>query len=141
MKPNPATNLSYRRMGIFLHIIVVSGLSFYFIVNPEAPGLTTRLSFLGVMILIILATFKSFFWNTGLWQLTHRSRKKLDERELMEVSGAVQISYSVFAILTVVIFYVLSILEKRFLIPLAACFLYLAHILPSCILGWKLKNI
>ena len=141
MKPNPSTDLSFRRSGILLHLILVSGLSSYFIVNPEDLVLTTQLSFLGAMILIIIITFKIFFWNTGLWQLTHRNRKKLDERELTEVSGAVQVSYSIFAILTVISFYILSYLEKRFLIPLAACFLYIAHILPSCILGWKLKDI
>lgn len=141
MIPNPTTNLSYRRMGIILHLIVVSGLSSYFIVNPEVVVLSTQISFFAAMILIIITTFKFFFWNTGLWQLTHRNRKKLDERELTEVSGAVQVSYSIFAILTVVSFYILSYLEKRFLIPLAACFLYIAHILPSCILGWNLKDI
>jgi len=72
--------------------------------------------------------------------MTHASYEKLDEREMQVVFKAISISYSLFAITTLVIIYIfiLSGLGQIDAV-LAVCLLYIAHILPASIIAWNEK--
>lgn len=141
MKPKTRISLHLRRTGIVIHLIIIFALGTLFLLYP---GYISNIVFLSVLIplfIILLLSFKLIVWDTGIWNLTHRNEKNMDEREYTEVLNSIRLSYSAYSIITVICFYLISILELKFLVPLAACFLYLAHILPACFLGWKLKEI
>ena len=97
----------------------------------------------GLEILILIAvviTFYKAYWQTGLWKINHKKTEKLDEREIQLVSEALRVSYSVFTIVTILIIYAFAVIEKGPIdVVIAASLLYFAHILPSAILGWKVK--
>ena len=97
----------------------------------------------GLEILLVIAaviTFYMAYWQTGLWRINHKKTEKLDEREIQLVSEALRVSYSVFTIVTILIIYAFAVIEKGPIdVVIAASLLYFAHILPSAILGWKVK--
>ena len=89
-----------------------------------------------------LTTFIRVFWRTRLWKITHAGFKGLDERQVQVVYGALRNSYSIFAIVCVVILYVNSVLETGHIpILAAASVLYLAHTLPAAVVAWTEKEI
>jgi hypothetical protein len=89
-----------------------------------------------------LATFIRVFWRTRLWKITHTGFKGLDERQVQVVYGALRNSYSIFAIVCLVILYVNAVLETVHIpILVAASVLYLAHTLPAAVVAWTEKEI
>ena len=89
-----------------------------------------------------LATFIRVFWRTRLWKITHAGFRGLDERQVQVVYGALRNSYSIFAIVCLVILYVNSVLETGHIpILVAALVLYLAHTLPAAVLAWTEREI
>ena len=100
--------------------------------------------FIAFEIIPLIATVLSFrhaFVKTDLWKMTHASYKKLDEREIQVVFKATSISYSLFAIATLVIIYIfiLSGLGQIDAV-LAVSLLYVAHILPASVIAWSEKG-
>lgn len=91
----------------------------------------------GVFLLQVLLSFQLAFWKNNLWQLTHKPFNQLDEREAQVSGNATRIAYAIFTIFSLSIFVILSVLELRVSIVLAISLIYLAHILPACIIGFK----
>ena len=89
---------------------------------------------------LIVLSFRRAFVKTDIWKITHASSRKLDEREAQVVYRATNLSYSLFAILTLVVIY-LFILSGFGQIDavLAICILYIAHILPASVIAWNDK--
>lgn len=89
-----------------------------------------------------LITFIRVFWRTRLWKITHAGFKGLDERQVQVVYGALRNSYSIFAIVCLVILYVNAVIEKGHIpILLAGAVLYSAHTLPAAVVAWTEKEI
>jgi len=99
------------------------------------------LAFEIIPLITVVLSFRHAFVKTGIWKMTHASSKKLDEREIQVVFKAMNISYSLFAITTLVIIYIfiLSGLGQIDAV-LAVCLLYIAHILPASIIAWNEKE-
>jgi len=94
-----------------------------------------------IPLITVVLSFRHAFVKTGIWKMTHASYEKLDEREMQVVFKAISISYSLFAITTLVIIYIfiLSGLGQIDAV-LAVCLLYIAHILPASIIAWNEKE-
>jgi hypothetical protein len=89
-----------------------------------------------------IVTFLRVFWRTRLWNITHAGFKRLDERQVQIVYGALRNSYWIFAVVCLVILYANSVLERGHIpVLVAASILYLAHTLPAAIVAWTEKEI
>ena len=99
-------------------------------------------SLLGIFLLVLVLTFTYVYALTGLWSLAHKKTEKLDEREIQVVTHSIRISYTIFAILVILMVYVFAIFGMGpFDVVIAATLLYLAHILPTSILAWTEKEV
>ncbi|NQV18553.1 MAG: hypothetical protein HQ534_08425 [Armatimonadetes bacterium] len=79
---------------------------------------------------------------SNLWKLTHTDYKKLDERERQLVFKATTYSYSIFTIICLVIIYIFNLVGLAIIdVVMAACLLYIAHILPASIIAWNEKQV
>lgn len=130
-----------RRLAVLINyfsIIVI--LALFYIVRLGILK-TVFIAFEIIPLIAILLSFRHAFVKTDLWKMTHASYKKLDEREIQVVFKATSISYSLFAIATLVIIYIfiLSGLGQIDAL-LAVCLLYIAHILPGSVIAWNEKN-
>ena len=93
-------------------------------------------------IIMLIFSFIKVFIKTQLWKMTHTSDKNLDERQLQVMLNSVKYSYGAFTIIVLVIVYGFAIAERGPIdIEIAACLLYIAHTLPSVIVGWMEKII
>ena len=122
----------------YFSIIVI--LALFYIVRMGILK-TVFLAFEVIPLIAVVLSFRHAFVKTDLWKMTHASFKKLDEREVQVVFKATSISYSLFAIATLVIIYIfiLSGLGQIDAV-LAVSLLYFAHILPASIIAWNEKN-
>jgi len=92
-------------------------------------------------VIAAIMTFIKAFIHTGLWKMVH-SNKDLDERQNQVLLGALKNSYSVFTISVLLLVYGFALFDKQPIdVLLAACLLYVAHILPAAIIGWKEKAV
>lgn len=95
-----------------------------------------------ISILLFVISFIKGYLSTGLWKLSHMSDKSLDERQLQVALNALRYSYTAFTVITLIIIYGFALAEKGPIdVVIAACLLYLAHILPASIMGWTEKII
>ena len=129
-------------------LVVVNYLSLAAIVflvhMGRAQGWDARLVLAGVLpaVAVLLATFVGVFWRTGLWQLAHASFDKIDERQAQVMYESLRRSYTVFALLCVVVLFVNAVAEKGHIpILIAAGLLYLAHTLPAAAVAWSEKEV
>ena len=90
----------------------------------------------------IIASFHIALGKSKLWKLTHSAFKALDEREKELVFRATTISYSIFAIISLVLIYIFTLTGLGAIdVIMAAFLLYLAHSLPAAIIAWNQKVI
>ena len=83
-----------------------------------------------------LTTFIRVFWQTGLWRTTHAGFKGLDERQVQVVYGSLMSSYSIFAVVCLVILYANALIARGHIpIVLAGAVLYFAHTLPAAVVA------
>jgi hypothetical protein len=91
---------------------------------------------------VLLATFIAVFWRTRLWQTTHASFDRLDERQVQVMYDSLRSSYSIFVILCLVILYLNSVAgEGSIPILVAGAMLYLGHTLPAAVVAWTEKEV
>jgi hypothetical protein len=91
---------------------------------------------------IIILSFRTAFGQSKLWELTHSSIEKLDEREVELVYKATTKSYPIFAILCVILIDAFELMGLGSIdVVLAAFLLYFAHTLPAAIIAWNQKVI
>ena len=94
----------------------------------------------GISLMVVVYTFIRVFIQTGLWKMIHGGQSQLDERQTWVVLQAIKFSYSIFTILVLLIVYGFAVLNLGVIhVLVAACLLYLAHVLPAVIIGWKEK--
>ncbi len=132
--------LKKRRTTVIINYLgIVAMLVLFYLVKSHILR-TIYLVLEVIPIAVIVITFRTAFVKSSLWNMTHSSSKKLDEREMHVVLHATNISYSLFAIVTLLIIY-LFILSNLGQIDavLAISLLYIAHILPASIIAWNEK--
>ncbi len=96
----------------------------------------------GIVAILFVISFIKAYIKTGLWKFSHSKDTSLDERQLQVVLNALKYSYGGFTVITLLIIYGFALAEKGPIdVIIAACLLYLAHILPAAIVGWKEKII
>ena len=94
----------------------------------------------GFSLLIAGVTFYKTFMLTYLWKMVHSKSSVLDERQLQVVLNALLYSYSVFAIVILLLIYGFALVDKEPInVLVAACIIYLAHTLPAAVVGWTEK--
>ncbi len=90
----------------------------------------------------IIISFNFAFNKSGLWNLVHKSQKKLDERELQIVHTAIKYSYTMFVIISLVLILLFAVAEgKPIDALLAASLIYLAHTLPAAVIAFSGEEI
>ena len=126
-------NYSALVLGILFFEMVKYGL-----IMPAWLGLTL----MGILFVVLVLSFVQTYVRTGMWSLAHRGIDRLDERELLVVTQAVRISYSIFTVMVIVVVYLFALLGAGpFDVVIAGTLLYLAHILPVSILAWTEKEV
>ena len=86
------------------------------------------------MLLVCIITFIPAFYRSGVFQFTHRSIKKLDERELQLSSWSLRYAYSIFTIVAILVLYFFIFSNLSIDVVVVAGLIYLANILPGSVL-------
>jgi len=142
---NKTLSLKSRRWLISINLITLFGTIIFFELFKEMFKTAERELFLviilAVLLLIIIATYYFVLYNTRLWKLVHISDKKLDERELQVTNTGLKYAYVIFTITALVAIYWHAIAEIHVNGLTAVGLLYLAHILPATVIGWREEDI
>ena len=89
-----------------------------------------------IAFIIFLISFGLTYLKTGLWQFTHSSLKKLDEREIALTSKSLRIAYAIFTVVVLFLLLSLAIFNAKIDVVLVAALIILAHILPASVIAW-----
>ena len=140
---NNTLSLKNRKWLISINLITLCATIIFFEVFKEMFKTAERTLFLvgilAVLLLIIIVTYYIVFYKTRLWHLVHISDKKLDERELQVTNTGLK--YAFFTVTVLVAIYWHAIAEINVNGLTAAGLLYLAHILPATVIGWREEDI
>lgn len=99
---------------------------------------------LGVMLIVNMATFRVLHLKTKLWKQVHSKTEHLDERQIKRTLESIKLSYTIFAIVCLVIILSISVMAGKhdsMIMLISVSLIYLAHTLPSSILAWTEKEI
>jgi hypothetical protein len=134
---------SQRRLFVVINYVSLGAIAFL-VHMGDAYGWDARLRLVGILaaLAVLVMTFVAVFWKTRLWQMVHTSFQKLDERQIQVMYDSLRHSYSVFAVLCLVVLYVNAVAERGHIpILVAAAILYLAHTLPAAFVAWTEREI
>ncbi len=132
---------SSRRKWISLNFFSLALILFFFYLGRSLDSAILFFAGGSLSVLAAIITFLKAFIYTGLWKMVH-SHTSLDERQTQVLLNALKNSYSIFTISVLVLVYGFAFVDKRPIdVLLAACLLYVAHILPAAIIGWKEKAV
>ncbi len=142
---NNAISLKSRRWLICINLITLCGTIIYYELFKELIKTAERTLYLGgiivILLLIIIVTYYFVFYKTRLWHLVHISDKELDEREIQLTNLGLKYAYAIFTVTALVVIYWHNIAEIYVNGLTAIGLLYLAHILPATVIGWREKKI
>lgn len=94
-----------------------------------------------LLIGVFLIVFYFSFIKTKLWQFSHKSLNKLDERELLLINRSLRIGYAVFSIFALLLLLSIALLDLKISILTAASMILIAHLIPPAIIGYQEKSI
>ena len=89
-------------------------------------------------ITVFIGSYIITYFKTGLWQFTHKSLDKLDEREITLTSRSLRYAYGIF---TVLILFLFTIIDLKVNMVLVSSLIFFAHILPASIIAWTEKEV
>jgi mannose/fructose/N-acetylgalactosamine-specific phosphotransferase system component IIC len=129
---------SKNRMWISLNLIsFILLLVFYYMAKNNQWQQNFMIGSAFALLLFVISVYAGFI-KTNFWKMVHSKSKNLDEREFSVVLKAIKFSYSIFAILCIVLIYGLAFTQFLLVdVVLGAGLLYLAHILPAVVVGWN----
>ena len=140
-----AKEISRTQRRVLVAVNFVSLAAIVFMVHVgRGRGWDVRLILAGIIPAagVLTATFIGVFWRTGLWQLAHASFDRIDERQAQVMYESLRRSYTVFALLCVVVLFVNAVAERGHIpILIAGALLYLAHTLPAAAMAWNEKEV
>ncbi len=130
-----------RKIGISLNL-----LSCIALITLFEYGVVKGLSIYLIIILLSLAIlmFTTYFFSiiaSGSWKFVHKKPSQMDERELSQNKDVIQLSYSIFSIFILLSLLSMHLLSYPISMPIIASYIYLAHIIPSAIAGWKINHL
>jgi len=128
--------MKMKKSGIVLNLacIVIIVLFFELIrLNNWNPQL---LIYEIIPVLILIITYINSIKKTGLWKLTHKLGKDLNEQDRAVYLLAVNESYIFFSIFTSVVLILYTLLKIELNMVLVMGLVYIAHILPAYFLAW-----
>jgi len=138
---NNTLSLKNRKWLISINLITLCATIIFY----ELFVRTNRTVFLGgilaALLLLIIVTYYYGFYKTRLWHLVHVSDKELDERELQVTNTGLKYAYAIFTVSALVVVWWHNIAETHVNGLTAAGLLYLAHILPATVIGWREEDI
>jgi hypothetical protein len=135
-------SISENRIWVIVNYASLVAALVFFYTGRYYQWSVTFISLTSVFATLFVISFIQAFIKTRFWKMVHTSYNNLDEREKQVVLNSLRYSYSIFAILCIVIMYVFAVVNIRpFDVLLAATMLYLAHTLPGAIVGWREKPI
>lgn len=133
-----------RRIGVIINYFCIIIIVLLIEGGEKWMGLIAPLLITGTISALIagVISFIYVYWRTSLWKLIHSSFDKLDERQIQVIYNSLRYSYSIFAIICLVILYINAVTERG---PggviTAGCLLYFAHILPASIIAWTEREV
>jgi len=133
---------SHHRLGVtlnYLSLTLLVALTYYM----EAFGWNAIASgCIALAALVLVITLIQFHIRTGLWRLVHTGRENLNEKQTPMIYRSLHRSYGLFAIISLVVLLWKSVFPgpNPNLIVVFAALLYLAHTLPSAVIGWNEKD-
>ena len=134
-----------RKLVIATNLIALLITIVFFELSKEFFKGTERLPLLGgimaALLLVIVTTYYVGLYKTRLWQLVHISSSKLDEREIQVINTGLKYAYALFTITTLALIYCHTIAEIHMNAITAIALVYLAHIMPAAVIGWREKDI
>lgn len=99
---------------------------------------------LAILLMVSVATFRILHLKTKLWQQFHSKDAQLDERQIKRTLESIKMSYSIFAVTSLVVIFVIAWMAGQhdsMLMLVYVALIYFAHTLPSSILAWTDKEI
>ncbi|UCG52835.1 MAG: hypothetical protein JSW58_04580 [Candidatus Latescibacterota bacterium] len=139
------TSIAKRRVGVVVNYASLT--LFLLLYYIGFIGHWSAVLTIGVLIFLAVATVSFIFVHikTGLWRLAHSSREKLDERQIQVTHEALRYSYSVFAVICLLIMLFNAVTGYRghylFDAVLPMSLLYFAHSLPSSVIAWTEREV
>jgi len=131
-----------RKAWITVNILSILVIVFFFYLGKIQEKPIVFFIGAGFTVIVTIFSFIKVFVKTGLWKMVHSGNTELDEREMQVVLKALKYSYSVFVIFILLLIYGFALFNREPInIILAACLLYIAHILPAIIIGWTEKAV
>ncbi|NQV01245.1 MAG: hypothetical protein HQ542_01250 [Bacteroidia bacterium] len=94
---------------------------------------------LALIMLLVVSFFLSFI-KTGLWKFTHKSLKKMDEREIALLSKSLRYGYAIFSVAVLGLLLFLALSTNKVSIVMAVSLILFAHLVPASIIGWTEKR-
>jgi hypothetical protein len=124
------------RLGIILTLLSLLDIAIIFeYCQLNEWSLALTIAELGFIAIFLISFFLTFI-RTGLWAFTHRSLKKLDEREIAMVSRALRHAYAIFSIVVLSYLLIISVSESSVSIVMTVSLIIFAHLIPASIIGW-----
>jgi fatty acid desaturase len=108
----------------------------------QVKGWTTELEYTEfTLIALLIIIFYFSLIKTGLWQFSHKSFSKLDERELLLINRSLRLGYAFFSVFVLLLLLFFSLLNLKISIVLAVAMILFAHLVPTAIIGFSEKQI
>ncbi|MFH1851247.1 MAG: hypothetical protein ABIA75_02785 [Candidatus Neomarinimicrobiota bacterium] len=136
-------NLSFakRKLLIIINIFMLCSTIIFYELFKNSNWTAVTVGILVSLLLAIIITYYVVFYKTRLWHLVHVPETKLDEREIQVTNFGLKYAYAIFTVTALVVIYWHNIAEIYVNGLTAAGLLYLAHILPASVIGWREEDI
>jgi hypothetical protein len=132
-------SISARRLGVVVTFLSLLSIVFIFEYGTIEQW-NTPIQIAGIIsILVFVAGLVFTFFKTGLWEFTHKSLKKLDEREMALTSKSLRVAYAVFTVIVLAILLVIALTSVTINIVMVVALILFAHLLPASIIAWTQK--
>lgn len=126
------------RLWIILNLVSLISLIVFFYLGKFSNWQFMVIIIEVFSIIIFSVSFYMGFKKTNFWRLVHSKSENLDEREMSVVLKGLKYSYSIFTMVSIAVVYILTLINFQFIdVVYAAGLLYLAHIIPAAVVGWK----
>ncbi|MCK5853008.1 hypothetical protein KAH27_08280 [bacterium] len=132
----PVKSNQNRRVGVILTILSLCAMVIIFEFCKIKRSYNLCVATEIIIFIIFSISFVITYLKTGLWQFTHKSLKKLDEREIALTSKSLRIAYAIFTVVILILLLSLAIFNAAIDVVLVAALILLAHILPASVIAW-----
>lgn len=129
------------KLGISISFSILIGIVLIF----EFCQLNGWTSFAKIIEFVLIGIFPIIFYfsfiETKLWQFSHKSLRKLDERELLLINRSLRIGYAIFSVFILLFLLIVALFNLKISIVTAASMILIAHLVPTAIIGFSEKQI